>query len=79
MGIKNQEAIMDKFEEFALGQYLSDWPEEASFSDIIKMLHSGDEEILQKITPWDVVEGCYHIQLAHHIKVTVSSLRRSFK
>jgi len=37
------ERQMNKYEEYAIGHYLSDWPEEWSYSKVIEELRSGDE------------------------------------
>ena len=43
--IREKDKIMNKFESYAVGHYLRDWPEEWSYKKIIDELRSGDKGI----------------------------------
>ena len=43
---------MNKFELFALQEWLSDFPENKTYKDILDMIYSESEEV----TPWHVIE-----------------------
>lgn len=65
---------MDKYEFYAVSHYLTDWPEEWSFSQVFDELLNGDEG--------NVISQHYHYDgippedMAYCIKDMVSSLRR---
>jgi len=44
---------MNKFELFALQEWLSEYPENKSFNDILDMIYAECEEI----TPWHVIDS----------------------
>ena len=54
-------------ERFALNQYLTEYPEEISYSEILEMLWGGNFE---NITPWSVVENRSGDQIAEFIDIT---------
>lgn len=68
---------MNKFELYALGHYLTDWPEELSFKQIMNELKSGDDGM--------VLDIHYHYeeispeQLAIAIEDMTESLQGVFK
>lgn len=66
---------LDKFEYFAVGNYLSSWPEEFCYTEIITNLEAGyDEEIWEA----ELYAGVPPEDLAYLIKEMESSLRRTF-
>lgn len=68
---------MDKYECYAIGHYLNDWPEEMSYKQIIAEIVSGDEG--NNITECQMYEGIPLEDLAVVIDDMVQSLRNYFK
>lgn len=65
----------DKYELYAVGHYLNDWPEGLSYKEILsKMLNDDD-----RITPCEMYEGIPLEDLAHTIEAMTASLRNYFK
>ena len=68
---------MDKYELYAIGHYLNDWPEEMSYKQIISEMANGDEG--NNITECEVYEGIPLEDLAVIIDDMTESLRMTFK
>lgn len=67
---------MTKAQRFAVNQWLSDYPKNASYSDIMEMLWSDDHEwVHEDLTVWCVVENYPLTQVAEFIDDT----RRHFE
>ena len=54
-------------EEFALGQWLSDWPTDMTYEGLIELMLDGDELC---VTPWEVVENYSYRQIVEFIEET---------
>jgi len=66
---------MDKYEAFAVGHFLSSYPENWSFTQIMQAMREDSDEIW----PWELVEAVPLEDLAGLIEDMVSSLRMVFK
>lgn len=64
---------LDLTEVFALGQWLSDYPDDKTYNEIIEMLENDDDE---NITAWEVVEDYPLSDVALFIEDTRISARR---
>jgi len=68
---------MDKYESYAVGHFLSSWPDEnMSFTDLMQQMREGDTS---EIWAWELVEAVPLEDLAGLIEDMVSSLRGCFK
>lgn len=73
---------MDKYESYAVGHFLSQWPENLIFDEIMKVLRSDGDHYVNyqdEIWPWELVEAVPLEDLAGLIEDMVSSLRTVFK
>lgn len=68
---------MDIYEEFSLGMYLSDWPENVSFDEIITAMRNEDS-MDGEIGAWEPFEFHELSWLAEHIVSHHDSLKCSF-
>jgi hypothetical protein len=66
---------MDKYESYAVGHFLSSYPEGMGFTDLMQALRNDSSEIW----PWELVEAVPLEDLAGLIEDMVSSLRMVFK
>jgi len=64
---------MKKSEFFAVSQFLTDWPDGLSFSDLLSAVADGSEEI----TPWEMVETWSDADLAEAIEMLEKSFSRA--
>lgn len=67
---------MDKYESFAIGHYLSSWPEEWNFKQIISELKDGDNDLVT--TSSSNYEWMHPEDLAEAIENMIDGLRRVF-
>lgn len=67
---------MDKYELFALGHYLSSYPEDMRFPDIIDALKRDDRSI--EVWPVEDYENTPYSCIAKQIEVMEWALRRTF-
>ena len=58
---------MHKSELFALNEWLSDFPRDASFDDILYLLLDDDDD---SVVPWEVVESYPRREIAQFISNT---------
>ena len=58
---------MTHAEKFALGEWLSDYPEDLPYDDLIELMLDGDELC---VTPWEVVEHYSYRQIVEFIECT---------
>ena len=65
---------MDKYERYAANHFLSSYPEELSFTDLMQALRNDSSEIWA----WELVEAVPLEDLAGLIEEMVSSLRGVF-
>ena len=65
---------MDKYESYAVGHFLSSYPEDWSFTQITQGMREDSDEIW----PWELVEAVPLEDLAGLIEDMVSSLRMVF-
>lgn len=73
---------MDKYEAFAVGHFLSQWPENLSFNEIMKVLRGDGDHYINyqdEIWPWELVEAVPFEDLVRLIEGMESSLREVFK
>jgi hypothetical protein len=72
--------IIDICEQRALGQYLSVWPEDKSYAEIVEALKNDtnieDENGYNMIEIWDPMEGQWYISIAVMIEYEKASLLR---
>jgi hypothetical protein len=54
-------------ERFALNQWLSDYPDDLTYDEIMDLMFNDDDE---KITPWYLVEDHSLMQITHFIEDT---------
>jgi hypothetical protein len=64
---------MKKSEFFAASQFLTDWPDGMSFSDLLSAIADGSEEI----TPWEMVEDWSDADLAEAIEMCEKAFSRA--
>lgn len=70
---------MNRFEEVAVGLYLSYWPEDWSFHQILEKLYSeNDENDENKITICEFYQDYWPELIANEIKYTHNVLVRNF-
>jgi hypothetical protein len=65
---------MDKYESYAVGYFLSSYPEDWSFTQITQAMREGGEEIW----PWSLFEDVPMHDMAELIEEMVASLRAVF-
>lgn len=58
---------MKTSERFALNEWLSEWPENASFDDVLYLLLDDDDET---VIPWDAIEDHPRVSVAQFISNT---------
>lgn len=70
---------MDKYELYAVGHYLSCWPENCTFTELMQWLRLNNEDTDQEIWVWEMIEGVPLTDVADMIERMVSSLRSTFQ
>jgi len=69
---------MTKAERFALNQWLSDYPENLSYDEIITILNNPETELtIDDICVWELVEGYNFTQVAEFIEDTRKAFERA--
>lgn len=68
---------MDKYETYAVGQFLSCWPENCTFTELMQWLRN--EETDQEIWVWEMLESVPLPDIAQMIEHMVKSLRSTFQ
>jgi hypothetical protein len=69
---------MTKAEQFALNQWLSDYPVNLSYGEIITVLNNAKNEwTIDDIWVWQVVEDCTLDQVAQFIEDTKQAFERA--
>jgi hypothetical protein len=69
---------MTKAEQFALNQWLSDYPVNLSYGEIITVLNNAENEwTIDDIWVWQVVEDCTLDQVAQFIEDTKQAFERA--
>jgi hypothetical protein len=70
---------MTHAEQFALGEWLSDYPQDKTYAEIIDLLRDEDESV----SPWQTVENfpTYEIvelidSTRHHFQCTVETMKQ---
>lgn len=66
--------VLSHYESFALTEYLSYFPEDKVYKDIIKMLIAGDPEVM----PWEVFEDIDRRGIASIIESLRQGLEDAF-
>jgi hypothetical protein len=69
---------MDKYEHYAVSHYLSCWPENCTFTELMQWLRLDNEDTDQEIWVWEMLEGVPLPDIANMIERMVDSLRRTF-
>jgi len=67
---------MKHAEKFALGQWLSDYPDDMSYDDLIELMLDGDELC---VTPWETVEHYSYRQIVEFIEETKQHFEHTIK
>lgn len=67
---------MKNFEAIALGEYLSEWPENMPYKDVLNHIRAGQ---LEEITPCEAHEDECPETLAHMINGLKNSIERLIK
>ncbi len=67
---------MDKWELYAVGHYLSEWPEDASYNEVLGLLNG---ESYDEISTWDVIDAVPFEDVVFLIENMVEHLRITFK
>ena len=75
--------VLQKAQDFAMGQVLSEWDCDFDYDDIIGTLRSdayaeGKDWALQQVTPWEPYELDYGTDIADTMENMVSDLVRLF-
>lgn len=75
--------VLQKAQDFAIGQVLSEWDCDFDYDDIIATLRSdayaeGEDWALDQVTPWETYENDYGTDIADTIENMVSDLVRIF-
>lgn len=68
---------MNKYEQFACGQFLSDWPEAWTFEQVISELNDGDYGFM--VTIWCPFETTCNKDIAGFILDLLDNLQSQFK
>jgi hypothetical protein len=69
---------MTTSEQFALNQWLSDYPENLSYDEIITILNNPETELtIDDIFVWELVEGYNFTQVAEFIEDTRKAFERA--
>jgi hypothetical protein len=69
---------MTNAERFALNQWLSDYPENLSYDEIITILNNPETEFtIDDIFVWELVEGHNFTQVAEFIEDTRKAFERA--
>jgi hypothetical protein len=70
---------MTHAEQFALGEWLSEYPEDKTYAEVIELLIDEDESV----SPWQTVENFPAHQIAelidstrHHFQCTVETMKQ---
>lgn len=74
---------LQKAQDFALGQVLSDWDPALEYDDIIRVLRSdgfedGEEDAVEQVTPWQPYDNLSGSQVADEIEGMVHHLVKLF-
>ena len=75
--------VLQKAQDFAIGQVLSEWDSSFDYDDIIATLRSdayadGIDWAVEQVTPWEPYENDYGTDVADTIENMVSDLVRLF-
>lgn len=75
--------VLQKAQDFAIGQVLSEWDSTFDYDDIIATLHSdafaeGEDWALEQVTPWQPYQNDSGSDVASTIENMVSELVRLF-
>ena len=81
--ITDTRTVLQKAQDFAIGQVLSEWDSSFDYDDIIATLRSdayaeGEDWALEQVTPWEPYENDYGTDVADTIENMVSDLVRLF-
>lgn len=68
--------LRETAETFALNQWLSDYPADMPYQEILDQLHSGSYEDDYDIMPWQLVENCSGANIAEMIDDTRAAFER---
>jgi hypothetical protein len=68
--------LRETAETFALNQWLSDYPFDMSYADILDLLHSGQHYDSDDVTVWETVEDYPGSDIAEMIDDTRSAFER---
>lgn len=69
--------LRERAETFALNQWLSDYPVDMPYQEILDQLHSGNYEDDYDIVPWQLIEDCSGAEIAEMIDDTRCSFERN--
>lgn len=75
--------VLQKAQDFAIGQVLSEWDCDFDYDDIIRVLRSdeyadGVDAVVESVVPWEPYENDYGTDIADTIENMVSDLVRLF-
>jgi hypothetical protein len=77
------QTVLQKAQDFVMGQVLSEWDSTFDYDDIIATLRSdayaeGEDWALDQVTPWEAYENDYGTDIADTMENMVSDLVRIF-
>lgn len=75
--------ILQKAQDFAIGQVLSEWDSDFDYDDIIRVLRSDDyadgiDAVVESVVPWEPYENDYGTDIADTLEGMVQDLVRLF-
>lgn len=75
--------VLQKAQDFAIGQVLSEWDCDFDYDDIIRVLRSdeyadGVDAVVESVVPWEPYENDYGTDIADTIENMVFDLVRLF-
>lgn len=70
------DTVVNKYQETALDIYLSEWPRDWEYAEIIELVASGKPN--EYVTPWEPFERMDSDRLAGEIESTVDLLEMRF-
>jgi len=68
---------MTKFEQFALDQWLSEWPENMTFNEVLVVLHDANYD--ERVIVLDFIEDAPWPEIANLILDTAIQSEKTFK
>jgi len=68
---------MTKYEQFALDQWLSEWPENMTFNEVLIVLHDADYD--ERVIVLDFIEDAPWPEIANLILGTAIQAEKTFK